>query len=184
MSKKAILFLTNGFEEAEALVTADVLRRGGVDLTIASVTGELTVTGSRDIKIITDALFENEIENDYDAIILPGGPGTVNYFENENLMSYIKKLSENKDILLAAICAAPGVFGALGLLRNKRATCYPGHENKLTGAILSENPYETDGNIITGRSAGCVFDFAFAVLGYICGDEVSKKIRAAMIYRC
>jgi len=183
MAKKAVLFLTTGFEETEALVTADVLRRGGIELTIASLTGDKIVTGSHDITVITDDLFENVKDIIFNALILPGGPGTSRYFEHDEFAEYIKKSGKSNEMLLAAICAAPGFFGSLGLLDGKRATCFPGHEDKLTGAIFTGSASETDGNIITGRSAGCVFDFALAVLGYLCGSETAEKVRAAMIYK-
>ena len=182
MEKKVLLFLTDGFEEAEALVTADLLRRGGVSVVTASITGNKLVTGSHDITVTADALFGEAAEGAYDAVIIPGGPGTKNYFEHKELLAFIKKSGEDKNKLTAAICAAPSVLGSLGLLDGKRATCYPGYEDKLGEALFTGGPAVTDGNIITGRSAGCVFDFALEILKYLCGGETSEKIRAAIVY--
>ena len=180
MQKKAIVFLTDGFEEAEALVTVDVLRRGGVDVITTSLTGSATVTGSHDITVTADALFDDAAIA-YDAIILPGGPGTVNYYSHPRLPAYVKAAADN-GALVAAICAAPGFIGSLGLLNGRRATCFPGFEDKLLGATVTGTPSETDGNIITGKSAGCVFDFALTVLAYLNGDEASDKVKASMYY--
>jgi len=183
MAKKAVLFLTTGFEEAEALVTADVLRRGGVDVTTASLTNETIVAGSHDIAVKADALFET-IENVwFDAVILPGGPGTSRYMEHKSLPAYIKKAALCDNVLLAAICAAPSVLGGLGLLNGKRATCFPGYEGKLTGAVVTGAAAEEDGRIITGKSAGCVFDFALTVLAYLQGKETSENVKSAMYYK-
>ena len=181
MSKRAVLFLTTGFEEAEAVVPIDVLRRGGVEVVIVSLTGEKRVVGSHDIKLETDALF-GDIRNEmYDAVILPGGPGANRYYENKTLLEYIQKhAAENR--LTAAICAAPGVLGHLGMLNGKRATCYRGYEERLAGADFTGNNAETDGNIITGRSAGWAYDFAFAILEYLCGSDMRGQIADAMIY--
>ena len=183
MDKTAVLFLTTGFEEAEALVTLDMLRRGGVAVTTASLTGDLYVTGSHDITVRADALFEDVKDAAYDALILPGGPGTSRYFEHENLLNRIKKAAECGHAVIAAICAAPSVLGYLGLLNGKRATCFPGFEDKLTGATVTGQPSETDGRVVTGKSAGCVFDFSFALLKYLCGDETAEKIRSAVYYK-
>ena len=181
MGKKAVLFLVTGFEEAEALVTVDILRRGGIEVTTVSLTGSKMVTGSHDISVEADALF-NEIKGEYDALILPGGPGTARYNESGPLLEFIKKSSQNPNIVLAAICAAPSVLGNLGLLEGKRATCYPGFEDKLKGADVTTNPYEADGRIITGRSAGSVFDFSLALLKELAGDEIYNKVKDAVIW--
>jgi len=183
MVKKAILLLTTGFEEAEALVTADVLRRGGVIVTTASLTNEIIVTGSHDIAVRADALFDDIADEFFDAVILPGGPGTSRYMEHGALPAYIEKAAQDENVLLAAICAAPSVLGGLGLLNGKRATCFPGYEEKLTGAVVTGAAAEEDGRIITGKSAGCAFDFALCVLAYLHGAETSDKIKSAMYYK-
>ena len=182
MAKTAVLFLTTGFEEAEALVTVDVLRRGGVSVTTASLTNEIIVTGSHDIAVKADALFEDIKNAAFDAVILPGGPGTGRYMEHQHLPAYIKKAA-GENVLLAAICAAPSVLGGLGLLNGKRATCFPGYEAKLTGAVVTGAAAEEDGRVITGKSAGCVFDFALCVLAYLQGKETSESVKSAMYYK-
>ena len=168
---KALVFLATGCEEMEAVGTIDILRRGGIETITVSVTGEKTVTGVHNIPIIADELFENVDCKAYDALVLPGGgPGS----EMLNKHEYLRKaLVEQHDSgkLIAAICASPRVFGSLGLLNGKKATCYPGIEPELTGSTIVNEPTVTDGNIITGRGPGLVFDFGLAIVKYLHGNE-------------
>ncbi|HCC52341.1 MAG TPA: DJ-1 family protein, partial [Porphyromonadaceae bacterium] len=133
---KALVFLATGFEELEAIGTIDILRRGEIETVTVSVTGHKTVTGVHGIPVIADELFENIDCTRFDALVLPGGgPGSENLNKHEGLRKALVDAYENNR-LLAAICASPRVFGSLGLLKGKKATCYPGIEPELTGATL------------------------------------------------
>ena len=124
MAKTAI-FLAEGFEEIEALTVVDLLRRAGIEITMASITESRQVTGSHDIKVEADALLSDINFDDIDMIILPGGmPGTNNLDACEELTAHIREFADAGK-KLAAICAAPRVFGKMGILSGKRATCYP-----------------------------------------------------------
>lgn len=176
---KAIVFLATGFEEVEAVGTIDVLRRGGIETVTASVTGEKTVIGVHGIPVIADELFENIDYTIYDALVLPGGgPGSEMLNRHEGVRkAVVDHYQQSK--LIAAICASPRVFGSLGLLKGKKATCYPGIEPELTGATVVNEPTVTDHNIITGRGPGLVFDFGLAIVRYLsdsaCGaDDVAE----------
>ena len=167
----ALVFLATGFEEMEAVGTIDILRRGGIETVTVSVTGDKTVTGVHDIEIIADELFENIDCNEYDALVLPGGgPGSVMLNNHEGVRNALVNQYENGK-LIAAICASPRVFGSLGLLKGKNATCYPGIEPELTGATIVNEPAITEGNIITGRGPGLVFDFGLEILKYLYNDD-------------
>ncbi|MDR1155489.1 MAG: DJ-1/PfpI family protein [Bacteroidales bacterium] len=170
--KEVLIFLTTGFEEIEALATIDILRRGGVNIKSVSLTGDKTVSGGHRISVIADYLFE---EADFAAaqmLIIPGG--TVKFNEHDGLKREITAFSrQGKPI--AAICAAPMVLGGLGLLRDKRVTCYPGYEKYLSGAHVTEAPVTVDGNITTGRAAGYTLDFALELLNRLAGEEVSVE---------
>ena len=178
---KALVFLATGFEDMEAVGTIDILRRGGIETVTVSVTGNKTVTGVHNIPVIADELFENIDCNAYDALVLPGGgPGSEMLNKHEGLRKAITNHYENGK-LIAAICASPRVFGSLGLLNGKKATCYPGIEPELTGATIVNEPTVTDGNIITGRGPGLVFDFGLAIVKYLNGspckaDEVAEAL--------
>ena len=173
----AIIFLATGFEEMEAVGTIDILRRGGIETITVSVTGDKTVTGVHDIEIIADELFENIDCNAYDALVLPGGgSGSVMLNNHENLRNALVTHYESGK-LIAAICASPRVFGSLGLLKGKNATCYPGIEPELTGTTIVNEPTITEGNIITGRGPGLVFDFGLAILKYLYnGDGKANEV--------
>ncbi|MDR2138371.1 MAG: DJ-1/PfpI family protein [Tannerella sp.] len=180
--KKAYLFLATGFEEVEAIGTIDVLRRGEVSLTTVSIIGERAVTGAHGIPVIADRLFEDVDFSDADALILPGGgPGSQMLNRHEGLKQQLVRHSEQGKVV-AAICAAPLVLGGLGLLKGKKATCYPGVEPQLTGAILTGEPAVRDGNIITGKGPGVVFDFALAVLTALQGEETSNSVTEDLLY--
>ena len=167
----ALVFLATGFEEMEAVGTIDILRRGNIETITVSVTGEKTVTGVHDIQIIADEFFENIDCSAYDALVLPGGgPGSVMLNNHKGLRNALVTQYESGK-LIAAICASPRVFGNLGLLKGKKATCYPGIEPELIGATIVNEPAVTEGNIITGRGPGLVFDFGLEILKYLYNDD-------------
>jgi len=168
---RALVFLATGFEEMEAVGTIDILRRGNIETVTVSITGNKTVTGVHNISVIADELFENVDCKAYDALVLPGGgPGSEMLNKHESLRKALVEQYESGK-LIAAICASPRVFGSLGLLDGKKATCYPGIEPELTGATVVNEPTVTDGNIITGRGPGLVFDFGLAVVKYLSGND-------------
>lgn len=179
--KKLAVHLAEGFEEIEAISIIDVLRRAEFDVTVISVTGMKEVTGSHQIKVTADELFEKTDYSAIDMIILPGGmPGAKNLKEHEGLRSQI--LSFNKDGKpLGAICAAPMVFGSLGILENKKATCFPGFEEELKGAEVTGNSLEKTDHIITGRGAGVALKFALKIVEMLKSKEEAEKLAEKMV---
>lgn len=176
--KTALVFLITGFEEIEALATVDILRRGGVDAKTVSLTDSKTIVGSHKISVIADLLFEEAKNVQADMLILPGG--TPKYSEHEGVKNLILQYNDNQKEI-AAICASPMVFGILGLLKDKKATCYPGFEKYLEGAILQEGiAVVVDGNITTGHGPGLTIEFALQLLETLEGktkrDEVAKGL--------
>ena len=177
--KKALIFLVDGFEEIEAAATANILRRGNVEVTTVSVTGKKEVTGSRKIPVIADVLFE-QADFDADILILPGGTTALN--EHEGLKEKITEFHRaGKNI--AAICAAPMVLGGLGILKGRRATAYPGYEHYLEGAVFSPEAAVIDGHIITGRGPGLTFDFALAILEILEGKDAKTAVEKQLLLR-
>ncbi len=180
---KVYLFLANGFEEIEGLTVVDLLRRAGVEIIMVSVTGELQVTGSHKITILADALFEEISYSDADMLVLPGGmPGTKNLLEHKGLDQLLREyaLTNGK---LAAICAAPKVLGTKGLLKGRKATCYPGNEDALLGAHVMNAAVVTDGNIITSKGMGTSIDFSMALIKVLRNDEEAERIAQAIQYQ-
>jgi len=177
------MFLAEGFEECEALIPLDILRRANIETKTIGVTGK-SVCGSHNIEIVCDEQIENiEFSSEISAIILPGGmPGTLNLKANKKLEDMILAAND-KEIIIAAICAAPLILSNLGLLENKNAICYPGFENELKGAKISENNVAKDGNIITAKGVGAAFDFGFEILNALTNEaEKTDSLKKTMIY--
>lgn len=174
------VFLADGFEETEALTTVDILRRAEIAVTMVGV-GKKEITGSHGIKVAADILLSDADMSDMTGVILPGGmPGTIN-LENDKTVCNAVKTAFSKGMLTAAICAAPSVLGHLGLLKGKKATCYPGFEADLLGAEYIDAPAVTDGNVVTAKGAGAVFEFGFALVDYLTGTiTLSKELRETM----
>ena len=173
-NKSAIIVLAEGFEEVEAFAPVDLLRRAGVHVTVAASGNDIMVCGAHGIKAVCDC---NVSDADMaDMIILPGGlPGVTNLAADDNVISFVKKHFEN-DKYVAAICAAPSV------LNGKKAVCYPGFEDKLTGAEVDDCGTLTDGLIITARAAGSAIDFALELVRVLCGIDTAEKIRKGIYY--
>ena len=173
---KALMVFADGFETVEALMTVDILRRGGVEVTMASIYDSLDVTSAQDITIHVDSLLKKENIMEYDIIILPGGqPGTTNLGQSPDVKLAVMAMNGVKK-WVAAICAAPTVFGQYGILNGKKACCYPGLEESLTGADIVYDSVTIDGNVITSRGLGTALDFALAIL-----EQLTSTAKAAMI---
>ena len=176
----AIIILADGFEEIEAVTCIDLLRRSQIEVTVLGLES-LDVRGSHDICIRADMLF-GDFTGRIDALILPGGmPGSLNLFESDELKSLIKKCDSERK-LCAAICAAPIVLAEAGVLNHKKATCYPGFQNRLHGAVYHDESVLRDGHIITARSAGSAVDFSLQIIRYLCGTENAEKIGSSILY--
>lgn len=180
---KVYVMLADGFEDIEALSVVDVLRRGEVDTVTVSVKNDKVVLSGHNVPVVADTLLSQiKVEKD-DMIVLPGGgKGVENLKACEPLKDLLIKHQEYKG-LLAAICAGPTVPGKLGFYKGVKATCYPGCEKELDGAILSEDKVVVDQNFVTSRGPGVSLDFAFALLKLIKGEELAEKIKSGMLYK-
>ncbi len=161
------VFLANGFEETEALVTVDILRRAGYNVKTVGVGGE-RIEGAHGITVVADTVDTKLADGDeFSAVVLPGGmPGTINLKENETVKRFIEFAMKDGKVI-GAICAAPSILGEWGMLNGKVATCYPGFEDKLVGAVVSDERCCIHDNIVTSRGAGTVFEFSFALADLI-----------------
>ncbi|MDR0894826.1 MAG: DJ-1/PfpI family protein [Prevotellaceae bacterium] len=174
------VFFADGFEEVEAFTTVDVLRRAGMNVEMITVTPDEIVTGAHDVPVLCDRNIDNCDFADAELIVLPGGmPGAATLEKCARLRKLIQQFADqNKPI--AAICAAPMILGNLGLLKGKRATCYPGFEKYLTGANVTTAQTEIDGNIITGKGPGAAMEFAMHLVNIILGKEKVQELKEAM----
>lgn len=179
--KTIYLFLAEGFEEIEAITPMDVLRRAGLDLQTVSISSDFMVTGAHGIPVVADLLFEEVNEANAEMLVLPGGmPGATNLDAHEGLSKLIMNFA-HAGKPLSAICAAPLVFGKRGLLKGKKATCYPGFEGYLEGADYTAALVQTDGNIITGKGPGAAMEFAFAIVEKYCGAAKVEELKQGMM---
>ena len=174
------VFFADGFEEVEALTAVDVLRRAGRNVKIVSVTPDEIVVGAHNVSLLCDVNFDNCDFFDAELLLLPGGmPGAATLGEHEGLRRLLVGFAA-KGKPIAAICAAPMVLGKLGLLKGKKATCYPGFENFLEGAECTGEQVVRDGNIVTGKGPGASMEFALSVVELLAGKEKADELAEAM----
>lgn len=174
------IFLADGFEEVEALAPADVLRRAGINVQTVGVGGKI-ITGSHNIPVVCD-LTDSEISLDgtLEGIFLPGGmPGTLNLEKSKKVNEAIGFCVQNK-LLIAAICAAPSILGHKGLLTGKNAVCFPGFEQELEGAVLSDGFICEDGNIMTAKGMGSAVEFGLKIAERLKSADSADEIRSSL----
>ncbi len=174
------VFFANGFEEIEAFTSVDVLRRAGLNVEMVRVTPDEIVTGAHDVPVLCDKNIMNCDFSDADLVLLPGGmPGAVALEKSDELRKLILSFAEEGKPV-AAICAAPMILGKLGLLKGKKATCYPGFEQYLEGAEYTGAKVERDGNFITGQGPAAAMEFALTAVELLLGKEKVKELKEAM----
>jgi len=179
--RSVYVFCADGFEEVEGLTAVDLLRRAGVSVTMVSIMGRTKITGARNISVNTDILIE-DIKEEADMLVLPGGmPGTMNLGVDVAVTGALKQMNRDGKIV-AAICAAPSVLGKCGILEGKKATCYPGFEDKLTGAEIVNKAVVTDGNVITSRGLGTSMEFGFELIKKLISEEKAEEVREQIVF--
>ncbi len=171
------IFLADGFEIIEAMSPLDMLRRAKLETATVGVTGK-RVTASCGVTVEADITIDEFNFSNVDAIVLPGGmPGTTNLEANEKVHSAIDT-AVAEDKLVCAICAAPSILGHKGLLNGLEATCYPGFEDALCGASLSDNYVAVDGKFVTARGAGVSVDFGLEIVKQLSGEAEAQRIKS------
>lgn len=177
------VFLADGFEEIEALAPVDILRRAGLAVKTVAIGKDKTVYSTRKVPVMADILVDDVKLEDIEMIVLPGGqPGADNLYASEKLLKIVQYAYDNGKYM-AALCAAPLVFGRMGLLTGKKAVCYPGYEHNLKGAEAQpEKALVCDGKIITGRGPGAATEFAFKLVEILTDKDKADSIRKAMLF--
>ena len=179
---KAYEFLANGFEDIEALAPVDILRRSGVEVKTVSIGDSIEVESAHGVTVKADMLFADADFADADLLLIPGGmPGAKNIDEHEGVRRAVMCQAE-AGRLVGAICAGPMVLGHLGLLRDRRATCYPGFEDQLEGAEYTAALCTVDGNIITGKGPGASFEYGCTLVTLLKGERVAEALKKGMMY--
>ena len=179
---KVYMFLANGSEEIESLIPVDVFRRGGVEVKTVSITGSEFVEMAHGVTLKADLKFEDADLSDADLLMLPGGlPGATNLNDHEGVRQAMLRQYESGK-LVAAICAAPMVLGSLGIVKGKRATCYPGFEKYLDGATYTHELCTVDGNIITGEGPAATLPYAYTLLAMLTTEQTAHAVAEGMMY--
>lgn len=174
------LFLADGFEIVEAMAPADFLTRAGAKVVTVGVTGK-TAVSSCGIPVVSDIeVSEIKLDNSLEMIILPGGmPGTKNLESDKTVQSAIDYCVD-KGLLVGAICAAPSILGHKGLLKGRKATCFPSFESELEGAELTGQQAVRDGQFITGKGAGAALDFGYELVKALFDKDTADAVAAKM----
>ena len=179
---RVCVFLADGFEEIEGLTVVDILRRAGVDTQTVSITEERMVTGSHKIPVQADVCLKDADFTGTQMLVLPGGmSGTVNLGACQELTELLVRFHEEGK-KVAAICAAPSVLGDLGILKGKRAACYPGFEERLAGAEVVYEKVAVDSNVTTSRAMGTAVPFALALAEQLASPEKAEEIKKGILY--
>ncbi|MEG0778611.1 MAG: DJ-1/PfpI family protein [Oscillospiraceae bacterium] len=177
------ILLGTGFEEIEAISPCDILKRGGIPTSLVAVDNKNSVAGAHGISICADAPLNSISPKAGDTILIPGGMGGVDSIKaSDAAMNFISS-AKSAGAELAAICAGPSVLAKLGLINDRRITCYPGCES-LMGTALCDCTKSTvqDGTLITGRAPGAAIDFGLALLAHIGGDKLAEQVRLELVY--
>jgi len=174
------VFLANGFEETEGITPVDILRRSGLEVVTVGI-GDDVIVSSHGIAVVPDITEEQlALGDDVEMIMLPGGmPGTLNLEKSRAVQESIDYCAEN-DKYIAAICAAPSILGKKGLLKGKKAVCFPGFEEFLEGAEVCSDLVVHDGKIITAKGPGAAVEFGLTLSEILAGAPKAKKVRDSL----
>lgn len=175
--------LADGFEELEAVTLIDLLRRADIRVTTASLGPQQTLTASRQVTLVADTLLDDVLEEDFDMLLMPGGqPGTNNLLADPRIHALIKRLQQQGKYL-AAICAAPMVLAAAGVLDGKRATSYPGALNATQYPLITlvDEAIVVDGQILTSRGPGTAMDFALMLIALLDNKTTRDQVEAGLV---
>ena len=174
------ILLGTGFEEAEALVPADMLRRANIDVCMAGVDG-IDITGAHHITVKADCAVADVNVDELELLFLPGGLGGVDAIKSSPAAMELIRQAHEKGVKLAAICAAPTILAELGYLNGKKAVCYTGFETQLDGAFVTDSSVETDGIFITARGAGVAVEFGLKLVELVASKSESLRQKNAIL---
>lgn len=177
---RVLVPLANGVEEIEAVTIIDVLRRGGIEVVAAAIGDTLTVKGSRGVTLLADTLWAPLDLDAFDALVLPGGGKGTEALNADARVLHAVSAFDAAGKVVAALCAAPTVLAAAGVLANRRATCYPTCASQL-GEAYDEAPVIADGNIITGQGPGLSMLFALVLVQHLAGEETAHRVAAGLL---
>lgn len=177
MSARVLCLLVDGFEEIEAVTPIDLLRRAGVEVTLAAL-NQLEVTGRNGLRLLADTLLSDELPDAYDVLLLPGGPG-VAALRADGRPAAITRIFTESGKRVAAICAAPLVLKDAGVLGGRRFTAHASTHQELPEAITEERVV-LDETLLTSRGAGTALDFGLALVAELCGKAMAEEVASSI----
>ena len=182
--KTSYVFLADGFEEVEALMTVDIMRRAGMPVTTVSINPTTEVTAAHGVTVKADTLIADAELTDAEWLVCPGGmPGASNLAACEKVCDALLAQNE-KGEKIAAICASPSiVFGPLGLVNGCEAVCYPGMEGGMTGAKVGTDYVAVDENVVTGKGPAATSKFALTIVAMSCGEDKANEVATGMLFK-
>ncbi len=180
--KRVLILLAPGFEEIEAVTVIDILRRAGVEVTVAG-TVEGPIEGSRRVNLLADLSVEKVAGGDYDMVVLPGGQPGADHLAKDERVRRILEEAMAKERCIAAICAAPSILASAGFLDGKKATSHPSVRERMAGANYSEARVVVDGRWVTSRAPGTAMEFAFELVRLLVGEEKTKEVNRGVMAR-
>lgn len=183
MAKTVAVMMGQGFEPVELVAPVDILRRGGVEVTLVSVMSNREVRAAQDIMMNADVLQGNTDLDDFDMLMIPGGSEGVENLKSSSILAEALRNFMAQDRPVSAICAGPTVLSALGLLEGRKATCYPGCETDFPAGVHVDQRVVMDGNLITSQGPGTALEFGIAVLESLMGKEVADSVAKSMLLR-
>ncbi len=178
---KFACLLSDGFEDTEALATVNLLRRTEIEIDLISVFNKKTVTGSKGTTVIADKMMKKIKESDYDGLFIPGGGHSSVLRKTQSVLQLVMEFYEHKKWLMA-ICAAPTVFGALGIMDGRKYISFPGTQSEMQNAIRVDEKVVRDGLFITGRSVGVVYEFVFKIVETVLTKKALEKLQKQIVY--
>jgi 4-methyl-5(b-hydroxyethyl)-thiazole monophosphate biosynthesis len=181
MTKKALVVLADGFEEIEAIAPIDIMRRAGINVTVAGLSSR-EVTSARRVTVKADTVL-HETEEVFDAVVFPGGTGGAENLSRSDTVKRLIRKMYGQGKIIAAICASPAyVLAGTGVLDGKSATCDPGTETKFPSSTrYSDEPVVVDGTIVTGKGAGSASDFGLTIVRLLCGKDAAETVKGEML---
>ena len=182
MSKKVYIFLADGFEDIEGLTVVDLMRRAQIDIKTVSIKDIRDITTSHGIHMQTDLVFKENDFSDADMLVITGGMSGTKYLGEYQPLCDLLTNFYKQGKKVAAICAAPTVFAALGFLEGRKATAYPSCMDGLKGAERSLDSVVIDGNVTTSRGLGTAVDFALSLIGQLLGEKTADEIAESVVY--
>ncbi|HKP94287.1 MAG TPA: DJ-1 family glyoxalase III [Fibrobacteria bacterium] len=182
--KRALLILSRGFEEIEAVTPLDLLRRAGLEVVSASAGAGLLVEGGRGVRVQADRMLDECLSQRFDMVILPGGPGVDDLRKDARVLDLVRR-AHGDGVALAAICAATVILADAGVASGHVVTSFPSRKEELQGRVkaYSEQRVVQDGKVITSRGAGSSEEFALNLIAFLLGPVAAQEVRARIVAR-